>query len=203
MTMKGKGAGNPPIAADDVRKMLLDHLGDNAPIDFIRISVLVRLLNKTINTGELPSSGGLTIEPNTRRFYEAIRTIEKFLPTVLRTMQATVAEFRARAAGRPKPELDGYEEMLERMRRLSAAVNDVMPGVPSVRRKHDSRSEWHPTARLFASLIEAGYQEAGTEPPTRHSLASPLVLAVQALLKRIGQQRDEDAIRQALGKYRD
>jgi len=218
MTTKAKGAGKPPpAAADDVRALLLKHLGDGAPVNFIEIQFLVRQINRAVSTGQLPIHAHgttWTTHPDTRAIYESERTLARLLPSALLDRQVTLTELRTRAGGRPYPELDAFEEQSGRWRRLLDAVNAAIPDIPNphpaLTRKQDVRSEWHPTARMFAGVIEDGYQRAGTEPPTRLSLASPLVFAVEALLGLIGMKRGgqanpdafRDDIRKALGKYR-
>lgn len=205
---KGKGAGDPPpVSAGEVRELLLKHLGDEAPVDLMEIPFLVRRVNKAISTGKLPiDSSGRTwnTHPDVAAIYKAQRTLAKLLPPVLTDAYVTLAELRVRAGGRPYSELDAFEQQLARARRLLDAVNATIPDIPnpppSLTRKQDVRSEWYPTARMFAALIEGGYQQAGGEPPSRLSQSSPLVLAVQALLEWIGQRHGGDNIRQALGK---
>ena len=206
----GAGDGSPPVVADDVCQLLLKHLGDDAPVDLMEVPFLAYAVNKAQLTGELPIRGSgplFRTSPEVRAIHEAQRTLAKLLPAELEAMQAMSSELRDRLRGHPNSNVDAFEERVGRARRLLDAVNATIPDIPdrlpSLMRKRDVRSEWHPTARMFANLIKAGYQKAGGEQPSLLSQSSPLVLAVQALLEWVGQRHDGDTIRQALGKYRD
>jgi hypothetical protein len=89
----------------------------------------------------------------------------------------------------------------QRIRSLEALTNLLVEICPPKRpRKSDPRSRWHTAARYLASNIEQAFQRAGIEVPSKNSTLTPLVLAVQHLLKIAGYTQTPDAIRKVLGK---
>ncbi len=91
----------------------------------------------------------------------------------------------------------------ERIRSLDALVSlltECCPGTPP--RKNDPRSRWHSVALFLASRIDEAFRQAGIESPSRNAALSPLVLAVQDLLRIVGYRQEADAIRKVLGKSR-
>jgi hypothetical protein len=91
----------------------------------------------------------------------------------------------------------------QRIRSLDALANLLAEICPPPRpRKSDPRSRWHAAARYLASNIEQAFQRAGIEIFSKNSALSPLVLAVQDVLKIAGYTQTPDAIRKVLGKSR-
>jgi hypothetical protein len=95
--------------------------------------------------------------------------------------------------------LDIIKERFRPDSELLATVQRVLPDFPPPPRENRAGA-WHFVAFMIAVRIVNGYQDTGIEPPSRGSRVSPLVLAVQALLKWIGKSHEADAIRKALGK---
>jgi hypothetical protein len=81
---------------------------------------------------------------------------------------------------------------------LAALVKALQPFAHPRARATDPRSEWHATAKLFASCIETPFRHLSLDPPKRGSARSPLVLAVRSLLDMLGLRVEAETIRKIL-----
>jgi hypothetical protein len=209
MNAKAKGAGtsSPPVTADDVRALLVKHLGAGAPIHAIDVDGTAWCLNHPDAAGvPLSSTPYWHVVQNARG---TLRRLHKLFAEQLRRREPGFVGWWNSPEGQSAPLSDDVAEELARIvkeradeeRQILADIENLVRHLPCLPRAQDRRSEWHDLALLLARGIEAGYHGAGLTPPTRHSMASPLVLAVRALLKQIGEDHDTDTIRKALGKY--
>jgi len=151
-----------------------------------------------------PADGDLGLEhPDFRRFQDIVR---RLLPLAeqLRDWERGYISWHAEQRARdPHPHANEFILRFaeERVRSLDALVDlltECCPAPPA--KKHDARSRWHSPARYFAPCIEDAFWRAGIESPSRSSALSPLVPAVQDLLKVAGYTHEPDAIRKVLGK---
>ena len=137
------------------------------------------------------------MRPDYKLFRDAVVNLHRLMPAQLQGSQDDLDTLRAALNHKAVAE---YELGLTRLHNLANSLQGVLGGM-SRDRKEDIRSAWHPSARVFATLIEMGYIRSGIPPPSRKSVSSPLVLAIQDLLRLTGVKgADGDAIRQVLGK---
>jgi len=90
----------------------------------------------------------------------------------------------------------------QRVRQYSDLAEQLKCIADEPRKRSRRSDEWHVRARLYAKMIEDACRMAGVPPPTRNSAKSPLIMAVQGLLRLDGSTRTPTAVRQVLAKIR-
>jgi hypothetical protein len=132
-------------------------------------------------------------KPEIPELHELLSDARKMLPKVERVLEYTRAGELA----------VGDRRVSKQLVRWCSNLAEQLKCIPDGPRERSRRSdEWHVRARLYAQMIEGACHTAGVPPPTRNSTNSPLVLAVQGLLRLEGCARTPDAVRKVLGKIR-
>jgi hypothetical protein len=174
--------------------ILRKHLGANAPISPHAVRRITNILTVRHPREQPFFIAKESEEPHTARFRKALRELKSALPAEIEGN----AVWTALLQGMNSPSGVNPQIRVDHLRWLSTAVDLVEIGLGPPPRAGDRRSGWHATARVFASLIELGYQSVNQTPLPRTHVASPLVLAVRDLFAEMGVNVALDAIAKGL-----
>jgi hypothetical protein len=178
-----------------VETILRHRFGPKVSFDPNVPRVLTQLIREGISLGCPPIRGGIKDDPAFARFRDALLALEKELPAQLQQANETLGDFRA--AGNIEA-VRRFEPKVRDLQQLAEVVARVAVGTAPARRKADPRSDWRPTARAFASIIERGLAPGCKARMSRKSVSSQLVITVLDLLREAGIKQKEVVIVDAL-----